>query len=460
MPFRQKMDDVVVLIPGIMGSTLARDGVELWGLGVRSIAANLLSLGRPVRGLELPGGIGDEAPGDGVSAVALMPSAQIIPGFFNLVTGYDELTAFLEARFELDRPSAGAPGNLIHFPYDWRLSNRLNGRRLADKVVPALDRWRASGRPDARLIFICHSMGGLVARWFLESLGGKALTRTLITIGTPYRGSINSLVSLANGFALGIGPFQLRLDSVLRSFPSVYQLLPTYDCIEGPDGTLLSIDQTDVPNVSKAAIADSRAFHDDIAAAVTGPLPYATHVIKGIVQPTFQSARVKAGAVEGLFAHKGHDKAGDGTVPRPSSHPPEWGDEGASTYMAKQHGALQAEPEVLRQIFGILTSDILGTLSGIPRLGLYLPDLAAAGTPLPVRAVSEDGNDRLALVAVAENVESGWRSEPVAMRPSRDGGYQASLGELPPGGYRVTIGSAPFTPPVEEVTGLTLVWGD
>lgn len=454
---RKPMDDVVAIVPGIMGSTLARNGEELWGLGVRSIAANLLSLGRHVRALELPEGIGDSAPDDGVSAVALMPSAQMIPGFFNLVTGYSELTDFLEARFELSRPRPGVPGNLIHFPYDWRLSNRLNGQRLADAVVPALEEWRGAGHPDARLIIICHSMGGLVARWFLERLGGKERTRTLITIGTPYRGSINALVNLANGFAPGIGPLRIDLDTLLGSFPSVYQLLPTYDCIAGPDGTLLPIDQVDVPNVAKEAIANVRAFHDDISPAVTAPSPYAIHVIKGIVQPTFQSARLAGGRVEGLFTHKGHDKAGDGTVPRPSSHPPEWESEGASTYMAKQHGALQAEPEVLMQIFGILTSDVLGTAAGIPRLGLDLPDLVPAGTPLPVRAVSEDGNDRLALVVEAEH-ESGRRPQPMLMRSSRDGSYHADLAGLAPGGYRINVRAAPRTSPVEDVTGLALVW--
>ena len=48
-------------------------------------------------------------------------------------------------------------------------------------------------------------MGGLVARWFLEVLGGWEVTRRLITIGTPYQGAIGALDTLCNGVAKGVG---------------------------------------------------------------------------------------------------------------------------------------------------------------------------------------------------------------------------------------------------------------
>ena len=49
------------------------------------------------------------------------------------------------------------------------------------KVIPVLERWRQStGNPDAKLVFICHSMGGLVARYFPVPPGGRRLTSKLL----------------------------------------------------------------------------------------------------------------------------------------------------------------------------------------------------------------------------------------------------------------------------------------
>jgi triacylglycerol esterase/lipase EstA (alpha/beta hydrolase family) len=50
---------------------------------------------------------------------------------------------------------------------------------------------------DARVVLICHSMGGLVARHYLEVLGGYKDAKALITFGTPHRGSIDALAYLA-----------------------------------------------------------------------------------------------------------------------------------------------------------------------------------------------------------------------------------------------------------------------
>src|SRR5690606_41593153 len=68
------------------------------------------------------------------------------------------------------------------FPYDWRLSIEVNGRRLAEEARAHLQRWlahpaqaaarrQAVDERPARLVFVAHSMGGLVTYAAL-TLGG------------------------------------------------------------------------------------------------------------------------------------------------------------------------------------------------------------------------------------------------------------------------------------------------
>jgi pimeloyl-ACP methyl ester carboxylesterase len=168
-------------------------------------------------------------------------------------------------------------------------------------VTPVLDRWRqATKNQNAKLIFICHSMGGLVARYFLEVLGGRELTSKLITIGTPYQGSINALDAMVNGLFLGFGPIGFSVDKLVRSFPAVHQLLPTYDCLDVGDGQLRNLSGRDLPNVGKNEVTEALAFHSRIAVSIEKNSKYETFAIKGVDQPTSQSALLRNGKIEAI----------------------------------------------------------------------------------------------------------------------------------------------------------------
>jgi hypothetical protein len=123
----------------------------------------------------------------------------------------------------------------------------------------------------------------------------------------------------------------------VRSFPSVYELLPTYPCLDLGDGHLRGLSGLDLPNVDGDELKKSLAFHVQISAAVEEAPRYRTFAIKGVDQPTSQSALLRQGRVESLRSYKGQEKGADGTVPRPSSHPPEWEDEGPSTKADSDH---------------------------------------------------------------------------------------------------------------------------
>ena len=61
---------------------------------------------------------------------------------------------------------------------------------FADQLAAKLDEiGKATGAPQ--VVLVCHSMGGLVARAYLRRYG-KAKVRRLVTIGTPYHGSMHA----------------------------------------------------------------------------------------------------------------------------------------------------------------------------------------------------------------------------------------------------------------------------
>jgi hypothetical protein len=458
MPEQQPMSDVIVLIPGILGSVLVRNNREVWGASVQSVIGNLLTFGRELENLKLKPGILHEDPKDGVSAPCLLPRLHMIPTFWK-ADGYGGLKNFLIRKFTLTRATNRDPGNFIEFPYDWRLSNQLNAHLLASVVIPSLDRWRRQTQNrQAKLILICHSMGGLLARWFLERLGGRDVTRTLITIGTPYKGSINALDTLVNGSSLGSGPFRISIDELVRGFPSVYQLLPSYPCLDVGDGQLRGICGLELPDTRSADIKEGLAFHTQISAAVEKTPGYETIVIKGIDQPTSQSALLRGGKVVPLRSYMGEDKGGDGTVPRPSSHPPEWESEGASTYVSQRHAMLQSTDSILTQILGMLTGR-LGRFMGGARIGVDMPDIVQFGSPVPIEATSQDGDPALPLIVVCHG-ENGLALGPKMLRPTGDGRYHTTIDALPEGAWRLTVQSATPARPVEPVSDWVLVWNE
>ena len=137
--------------------------------------------------MTLPKDIGDGHPGDDVEPVGLMPDLHLLPGLWSANIGYDQIIDWLRTKFHLVDTARHGPEaipNFLCFPYDWRLSNRYNAKQLKEMVQPALYRWQAQGGQfaDAKIVFVCHSMGGLIAQWYIEREGGAAVTRKLITI--------------------------------------------------------------------------------------------------------------------------------------------------------------------------------------------------------------------------------------------------------------------------------------
>jgi pimeloyl-ACP methyl ester carboxylesterase len=455
---------LVVVLPGILGSTLARDDQEAWAPSAGVVWQAIRSFGASIQSLTLPADLGDDHPGDGVEPLALMPDLHILPGLWSANIGYSRLLDWLTQRFTLvppDPKDPAKPANLLPFAYDWRLSNRYNARRLRAVVEPALERWRAlaEANREARLIFICHSMGGLVARWYVEREGGAALTRKLITIGTPHRGAVAALQQLVNGVEKSVGPLRLDLTRFVRSLPSVHQLLPQYACLQTGAG-LAPISAVALPGVNPALMADAVAFHAALDAAPEGNAAaasaYALHPIVGTRQPTPTTARLVGERIETSEQIEGAREGGDGTVPRLSAAPKALNpDDPRLRYAPDQHLGLHSHQAVLDELEGVLTARpvIHRGLAG-PEIGVRTEPLLLLGEPLVVWAAVAASNP---LGLMAELLDEGGRV--VERRKLRVEGSGQGCVFQPPraGAWQVRVGAAggsagAMTTPVSAVS--------
>ncbi len=446
------LNDVVVVIPGILGSTLHdKDGDEVWGLSGGSVSAALRTLGRSLKRLQLPEGVGDRHPGDGVTARALMPDLHLVPGIWTHNLGYDRILDWLRTTFHVVEPDDNDEviPNLLTFPYDWRLSNRYNAKRLRTLVEPALEQWRAQGGDcaAAELVFVCHSMGGLVARWYLTKLGGLDYTRALVTFGTPYRGSIDSLDQLINGVTKGWGPFKVDLTDMARSCPSIHQLLPEFECLEH-DGELRKTTETPLPDLSTVMVADAMDFHETMN---NGPsLDHLMHPFVGYSQPTALTARLDGIRLVSIPTYRGEDSSGDGTVPRFSAAPKHLRlDHPSIRAVAEVHGTLQHNEKIFDQLEGILRAPRHEIPRGKddpppnppverPGIGVDHPSEVVQGETVVLKLTGT--NERLTIHVGHESDTNLY--DPIGVpRARRRGGRDIELPVLAPGAYTITVRS-------------------
>lgn len=439
------MPDVMVLIPGILGSVLKKDGHDVWAASGSGVLRALASMGGNVRDLALTGDDPEaEELDDGVTADRLMEDIHLIPGFWK-IDGYSHIVNTIRGIYEVTENI-----NFFRFPYDWRRDNRAAAHRLDRLSEQWLSEWtRKRGsdeHDDPKLILIAHSMGGLVARYFLEALGGWRRTRALITFGTPYRGSVNALETLANG----VKKFHFfDLSELTRTFTSAYQLLPIYPCYTEDGSEPLRVTEASIPNVDSARARDALRFHEEIEKAVETNQEkdayrtsgYTIFPIVGIEQPTNQSARAAGNKIEPIRMRGDKDERGDGTVPRVSATPLELSGARREMFAATRHASLQNADAVLTHLVGVVL-DLYLNLGEVRapapppplRIGLELEDVYAPDEPITLRALPT-------LDVELEAVITDLDDRPVA-RATLSAGTEELVHEFPPlpgGAYRIHV---------------------
>jgi hypothetical protein len=452
------MKDIVVVLPGITGSRLQKAGKDVWSMSAGGIGRALATFGGNITQLAMDGDDPDrEYLDDGVREAGLLPDVHLLPGVWR-IDGYGKVCDTLLRQFELVE---GA--NFFRFAYDWRRDNRAHAKRLARESHQWLRAWReSSGAADAKLILVAHSMGGLLARYFLECCEGWRDTRMLITFGTPYSGSLNAVDSLVNGWRKSFGPVKLpNFTKTLRTFPAMYQLLPIYQCIDRGDGTLRRLSETGpLHGMDAGLLTNALRFHQEIREAVAGHRAddyggtggYDIRPVIGEFQATSQSVVVAGATARMLPTRAATDEGGDGTVPRLSSVPRELFESQRNVmYAACRHASLQNADPVLTHVHGLLRgtpADPGQFFAGLGRLGLGVGDLHDEQTPIACQVRCD-----ILGAAVRGTVLDLGTSTVAASVGIDEVGEDWTLAEIPPlpaGDYRLTL-TSPGAAPVSDI---------
>jgi len=194
------------IIPGILGSKLCDRSTNnvVWG--------DRLSLFRFTQ-LKLPTNYEpDNLPH---TACGIIDSIQILGPWRS--HQYDRLKTYLGSLgYKEGR-------DLFFFDYDWRLSNRFTARKLQTFI--------AAHAPTGQIDIVAHSMGGIVARLYIQELGGGARVNRFLTMGTPHLGAANVFKTLDEGWSwyenlMAHGVTGIRTTAL--SFPAMLELLPGY----------------------------------------------------------------------------------------------------------------------------------------------------------------------------------------------------------------------------------------
>jgi len=208
--------DVLVFVPGTTGSELFDGNERAW----------------PGSLLDWTTGFSDTKferllkptlmPGDIIRSVA----GGVVAIYTPWIKAFEAIRRGAQQLFR-ENPLAGAPPTLRPFPYDWRLDLEVTTARLATFLDDIL-----STIPDPDIKLVCHSQGGMLGRFYLES--GKFDSRPAFdrvslfaTFGTPHNGApiaYAAAVGLHKADFLSVR--QTRLLASHTQYPSLYQLFP------------------------------------------------------------------------------------------------------------------------------------------------------------------------------------------------------------------------------------------
>jgi len=262
---------------------------------------------------------------------------------------YESLVEEIRAELREEHPY------IYVFTYDWRKDNRAAAAELGafvDRVLHVAGVHESGkkppGTPPKKVTLIGHSMGGLVIKWYATRILGPArASRTIdqiITLATPYRGSLKAVEALLPGARNLFGmENQKSMRHAARTMPGVYQLLPSWPeaVVRISDGKPLDVfdaknwqknlldslrERFDGPQFFTKMLADAKAFTSVASEPWPKPLTRRVYTAVGIETKTWWQVAVDTASDNFFHFDKvvedsgdPHFLGGDGTVHTVSS---------------------------------------------------------------------------------------------------------------------------------------------
>jgi pimeloyl-ACP methyl ester carboxylesterase len=255
------------------------------------------------------------------------------------------------------------------FPYDWRCDIRYNAQLLNDHIAAM---YTSSG--GQRLTLIGHSQGCLVilAASKLEATPHDFATKVqrVILVAPPVAGTMRAAEPLIFGFPDLGAANQLKTRAAIRTWPALYQMLPSWACVLGTDMRPLPTQEqltaiggwTDATDIDVSVLTDMLARAREAQALLTGPFSYMgpwvdARVILGEAQNTPLTI-VRNGDV--MIPSSGTNEPGDTLVPM--RHTVAWGGASFGAHVtaldgAREHAFLCEDEDVLTLIRKAIKAD-------------------------------------------------------------------------------------------------------
>ena len=206
----------LIFIPGFYGTRLVQTGdrkvvwLSAWQALFGSKTAARTGFGVAGERALVPGTVLDGIP--------------VIPGIY----AKDVYAAFLGKL----RARLGTRPRIHLFAYDWRDDYFAAVKQLA-RLVSELKR-----RGATSIAIIAHSLGGLITSYYLrygpqvpeeavETWEGASHIDKVVLATVPFKGSMTAFHNMKHGARFGLNTTLIKAQA-FATFPSVYELLPTY----------------------------------------------------------------------------------------------------------------------------------------------------------------------------------------------------------------------------------------
>ena len=255
-------ENPIIIVPGILGSRLVdvKTKKTIWGsLKLKPVRflSNHDNGVLPIDKLPLSRNV------DNVRSQGIVDELDA-PLKIIQFTVYKELLDMLtEMGYNLGDIKNPKPENDLYiFDYDWRRDNTESAILLAKRIEGIK---KVTGKPNQKFNLLCHSMGGLIGRYYMRygdkdvldqapnykvTYEGAKNIKKLILIGVPNLGSMTVFRFLDEGMDVTVVKYP---PYAMFTMPSVYQLLPPENINSFVDkrGDPMDVDLYDIENWKK-----------------------------------------------------------------------------------------------------------------------------------------------------------------------------------------------------------------